>query len=122
MKHILYIENETANYNLIERYLHGLNVQLTRGHDGRHGLQLVKSQVFDLIFVDVLLPDITIDSFPDELFYPLRQASNAPIYILTAYASDDQRKQLEALGCDRYFAKPISMVEFREVIQSQLGL
>jgi two-component system OmpR family response regulator len=57
-----------------------------------------------LIILDLMLPDIS----GEELYLKLREGTQAPIIILTAKASEEERVAGFALGADDYVVKPFS--------------
>ncbi len=82
--------------------------ELTGAHTGTEGLRLAHERRFDLILVDVMMPDI--DGY--EVCRRLRadpDTANIPIVILTARSSlVDQTLGLEA-GADRFLIKPVGI-------------
>jgi len=82
--------------------------ELTGAHTGTEGLRLAHERRFDLILVDVMMPDI--DGY--EVCRRLRSdpdTATIPIVILTARSSlVDQTLGLEA-GADRFLIKPVGI-------------
>ena len=82
--------------------------ELTGAHTGAEGLRLARERRFDLILVDVMMPDI--DGY--EVCRRLRAdpvTATIPIVILTARSSlVDQTQGLEA-GADRFLIKPVGI-------------
>ncbi len=82
--------------------------ELTGAPTGTEGLRLARERHFDLILVDVMMPDI--DGY--EVCRRLRAdpaTANIPIVILTARSSlVDQTLGLEA-GADRFLIKPVGI-------------
>lgn len=82
--------------------------ELTGAHTGTEGLRLAHERHFDLILVDVMMPDI--DGY--EVCRRLRSdpdTATTPIVILTARSSlVDQTLGLEA-GADRFLIKPVGI-------------
>ena len=82
--------------------------ELTGAHTGTEGLRLARERRFDLILVDVMMPDI--DGY--EVCRRLRAdpaTATIPIVILTARSSlVDQTQGLEA-GADRFLIKPVGI-------------
>ena len=70
--------------------------------DGTRGLEILGSESFDLVILDLNLPDI--DGF--EVLKRIRSFSNVPVIILTVRGKeDDQARGLE-IGADDYIIKP----------------
>ena len=82
--------------------------ELTGAHTGTEGLRLARERRFDLILVDVMMPDI--DGY--EVCRRLRAdplTATIPIVILTARSSlVDQTLGLEA-GADQFLIKPVGI-------------
>ena len=82
--------------------------ELTGAPTGTEGLRLARERHFDLILVDVMMPDI--DGY--EVCRRLRAdpaTANIPVVILTARSSlVDQTLELEA-GADRFLIKPVGI-------------
>lgn len=82
--------------------------ELTGAPTGTEGLRLARERHFDLILVDVMMPDI--DGY--EVCRRLRAdpaTANIPVVILTARSSlVDQTLGLEA-GADRFLIKPVGI-------------
>ena len=86
----------------------GFNVRLAG--NGRDGETLAVSQKFDLIILDLMLPDVSGTQVCNSL---RRQQVKTPILILTALSStNDKVVNLDA-GADDYLIKPF---EFDELI------
>ena len=123
MKKILYVENEPLNARLMERYLDGLPVEFTHAQTAFEGLRIAQKKAFDLILLDVLLPDSDINTFVHKLYDPIRAANQqTPIYILTAYATKEHEQRLQSLDCEKYFSKPVPMGLFRDSVSETLQL
>ncbi|MFC1569453.1 response regulator transcription factor [bacterium] len=107
-RQILLVEDEESlavglEYNLIQE-----GYQVTRAEDGKIALDLIQSQSFDLIILDIMLPFY--NGF--ELAKIIRdQSPQMPILMLTARtAVKDRIKGLE-LGADDYMTKPFHLKE-----------
>ncbi|AJZ56260.1 response regulator (plasmid) [Paraburkholderia fungorum] len=84
--------------------------------NGKDGLFLAMQQEFDLIVLDVMLPEM--DGF--EVLRRLRAQKHTPVLLLTARdAIEDKVAGLE-LGADDYLSKPFAYAEFLARIRSLL--
>jgi DNA-binding response OmpR family regulator len=100
-KRILLIDDERDIRALFKRFLnrHGYIVELAK--DGKSGLALIKKTKFDLILLDLMLPD----SFGADICKSVRSMTTTPILILTASNSDlHYIKSLES-GADDFVQK-----------------
>jgi len=105
---ILYVEDNLENRILILRILNAEGYTVTFAENATEALAAVSGQKFDLILMDINLPDI--DGYT--LTAKLREQSGlhgVPIIALTANVMrGDREKSLEA-GCDGYIQKPVDV-------------
>jgi two-component system, OmpR family, response regulator MprA len=81
--------------------------EVTTVADGREGLRRASEDPFDLVILDVMLPNM--DGF--EVCKRLRAASAVPVLMLTAKDEVSDRVAGLDLGADDYLTKPFSFVE-----------
>ncbi|UCF19269.1 MAG: response regulator [Gemmatimonadota bacterium] len=108
MSRILLVEDNEMNRDMLSRRLTRKGYEVTMAVDGREGVEMAKQGGYDLILMDMSLPEI--DGW--EATRQLRAAEETrsiPIIALTAHAmAGDREKALEA-GCDDYDTKPIEL-------------
>lgn len=115
MKRILIVEDEQYMQELMRIQLQS-QFDLTLVDNGADVLQIFKSNEFNLILLDVMLPYI--NGF--ELCKEIRKSSNVPILMVTARTDlQDTVKGLE-LGADDYVTKPFEFEELLARIKSLL--
>lgn len=114
---ILLVEDEENLAIGLEYNLNQEGYQVIRAADGKIALELIQSQIFDLIVLDIMLPYY--DGF--ELAKIIRdQSPQIPILMLTARtATKDRIKGLE-LGADDYLTKPFHLQELLLRIKGML--
>ncbi|HFD32085.1 MAG TPA: response regulator transcription factor [Gammaproteobacteria bacterium] len=116
-QNILIIEDEESIRNgLIDVLIyHGFSTDFAA--DGKSGLKKALSGQFDLILLDVMLPEM--DGF--SVCEAIRQEDREqPIIMLTAKTSDEDIIQGLQLGADDYVAKPFSVAQLILRIQAVL--
>ena len=120
MARILLVEDNEMNRDMLSRRLERKGFEVTMAVDGRQGIEMAVSGAFDLILMDMSLPEV--DGW--EATRQLRAADRTrttPIIALTAHAmAGDREKALEA-GCDDYDTKPIELPRLLSKIQALLG-
>jgi CheY-like chemotaxis protein len=108
MPKILLVEDNEMNRDMLSRRLERRGFQVVIAVDGQQGVDLARSEVPDLILMDMSLP--VLDGW--EATRQLKKAVETraiPIIALTAHAmAGDREKALEA-GCDDYDTKPIEL-------------
>lgn len=114
---LLLIEDEAKIASFIQRGLKEHKYAIDLAEDGEQGLYLAEINTYDLIILDVMLPNM--DGF--EVCRKLREKQiNAPILILTARSHVDDRVQGLDAGADDYLAKPFAFSEFLARIRALL--
>ncbi|NCB41140.1 MAG: response regulator transcription factor [Clostridia bacterium] len=104
---ILLIEDEEKLARFVELELTYEGYQVTKAFDGRTGLELVQTDEFDLILLDIMLPQIS----GMEVLRRVRRKSSIPIIMLTARDSvDDKVSGLDG-GANDYLTKPFAIEE-----------
>ena len=105
---ILLVEDEEQIRKMVMLNLEMENHEVIATDNGRKALELINSQYFDLIILDVMLPKI--DGFA--LAQKFRDKDkNVPILFLTAKAMLEDKLQGFKLGGDDYITKPFSIDE-----------
>lgn len=107
MSRILVIEDEEKIARFIELELKHEGNTVTKVFDGRSGLDKALEEDFDLILLDIMLPELN----GIEVLRRLRQKKETPVIMLTARdAVMDKVAGLDA-GADDYITKPFAIEE-----------
>ncbi|MEC6391592.1 heavy metal response regulator transcription factor [Acinetobacter pittii] len=113
---ILIIEDEIKIATYLVKGLKESGYQSECVHLGLQGLEMLKRDQYDLLILDVMLPDI--DGW--SVLQVLRQFSKIPVIFLTAKDQVMDRVKGLELGADDYLAKPFSYIELLARIKSLL--
>ena len=118
---ILLIEDEEKIARFIELELNHEGYQVTKSFNGREGLELAESGDYELILLDVMLPELN----GLEVLRRLRRTSDLPVIMLTARdAVMDKVSGLDA-GADDYITKPFAIEELlariRVIFKKRVG-
>src|SRR5215468_354325 len=105
---LLVVEDEQKLAQLVKRALTAERFSVDVAHDGREGLELATSYDYDLIILDLLLPQLD----GSEILRRVRRRNpRVPVLILTARdAVMDKVAHFEA-GADDYLTKPFATAE-----------
>lgn len=107
MEKILIIEDEEKIARFIELELKYEGYEVEKALNGRDGLELATTQPFDLILLDIMLPELN----GIEVLRRIRKDSDVPILLLTARdAVVDKVAGLDG-GADDYITKPFAIEE-----------
>ncbi|MBO1255158.1 response regulator transcription factor [Alteromonas sp. 5E99-2] len=114
---VLVVEDDPDIADLIRVNLSELGIQTTMQNDGRQGLNCAKENKFDLLLLDVMLPEISgLDICREIRSCKPEQA----ILMLTSKNSETDRVLGLELGADDYMTKPFSVRELQARVRSHL--
>jgi len=114
---ILLVEDEQHLQKAIKLNLEMEGFSVTLAGDGKNAIQEFKAARFDLIILDVMLPEI--DGF--EVCQTIRlENKKIPILFLTAKNSNQDKIQGLKIGADDYLTKPFNLEEFLLRVQALL--
>lgn len=114
---LLVVEDETKTADYLRQGLTEAGFQVSLARNGLDGHHLAMTESFDLIILDVMLPDV--DGW--RILQSLREAKNTtPVLFLTARDSVDDRVKGLELGADDYLIKPFAFVEVLARVRSLL--
>lgn len=109
MKHALVIEDDKALAELVEIHLEDLGYTVSLCHLAQPGLKLAFQKPFDLIILDLMLPD----GDGMDICRSLRQEKiQTPVIMLTAKSEEIDKVLGLETGADDYITKPFSVREF----------
>lgn len=118
MKHsLLLIEDDSGLVFTLSDRLIAEGYDLETASDGRSGLQLAQSKRFDLILLDVMLPEKTGFEVCREL---RKNGIRTPILMLTARGQLDDKVTGLKLGADDYLTKPFEALELIARIEAHI--
>ena len=105
---ILLVEDDINLGDVLRDYLELQDYEVVRARDGVEGMEYFRSDVFDLLILDVMLPRK--DGFT--LATEIREINQkVPIIFLTARGQSEDRVTGFKTGCDDYITKPFSSEE-----------
>ncbi|HEY0828806.1 MAG TPA: response regulator [Bacilli bacterium] len=114
---ILLADDEFALRFLLSETLADEGYDLTEAEDGGKAKEELESQVFDLIILDYMMPEMT----GVEVCQWLRQSDNPnrdkPVILLTAKALEKDRNIANAAGISLYIVKPFSPMMLLDTVK-----
>ncbi len=116
---LLLVEDDPRLEEILSAALRGDDIQVSGCATGRRAIQLSQKNSFDLILLDLGLPDVT--GF--EVLRQLKEShhtSETPVIILTAWQSADDKLRGFELGAVDYITKPFDLSELRARIRAAL--
>jgi PAS domain S-box-containing protein len=107
---ILLVEDEFINQKVAMKILTNQGHEVTLASNGRQAIELFASEQFDIIFMDIQMPEmdgIQTTIAIRELEKQSGDKRHVPIVAMTAYAMKGDRERLMAYGMDEYISKPL---------------
>ena len=112
---LLVVDDNNVNLKVASRMLKEFNFEIETAHSGFECLEKVKNNKYNLIFMDIMMPQMN----GVETMQKLKSMDgwNTPIIALTADSMDGSREKYLAAGFDEYVSKPI----IKQILQETLN-
>ncbi len=107
MYHILVVDDESRIRNIIRKYAEFEGHTVTEAGDGMEAVHLCRRESFDLIIMDIMMPEL--DGF--SACREIRKIAQTPIILLSARGEEYDRINGFEVGVDDYVVKPFSPKE-----------
>lgn len=114
---VLVVDDGESNGKLIRLMLEKRGIRTRVATDGRQGVDAATSETFDLILMDMQMPDLDGYSAVREL---RKRNIDVPIIALTANAMRCDRQQCIDAGCNDYLTKPIQSKQLFEAMRDAI--
>jgi signal transduction histidine kinase/ActR/RegA family two-component response regulator len=116
---ILLIEDNASNRELTRMVLNGNGFRVDVATDGNEGLEKARTELYDLVLMDVKLPGLDGITLTRMLKSDPKTA-RIPVVALSAHAMKGDEQEALAAGCAAYITKPIEVAQFVRRITSFL--
>ncbi len=103
---VLLVEDNPVNREVAIELLHGFGVDVVAAENGRVALDLARHDVFDVVLMDVQMPELDGPSATREI-RALGGYAAVPILAMTANVFEEDRRACLAAGMDDVVAKPV---------------
>lgn len=118
---ILLVEDNKINRLVVAKLLHKMGMEVTTANDGLEGLEIFERQPFDLVLMDIQMPEM--DGYQATM--EIRRHANplkreVPIIALTASAFLTEKEKAVLFGMNDHVRKPFSPEELLEKISTCL--
>ena len=104
MYHILVVDDEARIRSMIRKYAELEGHDVTEAGDGMEAVRLCRTQDFDIIIMDIMMPEL--DGF--SACREIRKSKQTPIIMLSARGEEYDKINGFELGVDDYVVKPFS--------------
>lgn len=116
LKKVLIVEDEVSIAELERDYLEISGYQVELAHTGQKGLTMIRNNPYDLIILDLMLPEI--DGY--SIIKAVRDEIDVPILMVTAKKEDIDKIRGLGLGADDFITKPFSPSELVARVKAHL--
>src|SRR5216683_2811805 len=121
--HVLLAEDNQVNQMLATRIFKKLGHHVTVVSNGREALSAVQAGRFDLIAMDVQMPEMDgLDATSAIRSWEKAAGTHIPIMAMTAHAMKGDCERCLAAGMDGYTSKPIRLRELEQAIAQLISL
>jgi len=104
---ILICDDETGLRAVLKRYAEFEGHEVTEAGDGRDAVELCRNKSFDIIIMDIMMPDL--DGF--SAVKEIRKTADTPVVMLSARGEEYDKVLGFEVGVDDYVVKPFSSKE-----------
>ena len=119
-KKILVIEDEPVSMQITTRKLQDNGYAVTAAADGEDAIALLKTNIFDLIFLDIQMPRMNGYTFIGELRkHANPEVAKIPVVVLTAH--DKMEPIFKRHGVKGYILKPLKIDELLNIAKEIMG-
>ncbi|HOE11660.1 MAG TPA: response regulator [bacterium] len=119
--HILLVEDNIVNQKIASAMLSRQGHSVVIARHGLEALDMIENDRFDLIFMDVLMPEM--DGYQATSEIRKRElGTHVPIIAMTACAMVRDREKCMAAGMDDYITKPIQLADLEQAIARAIPL
>jgi len=120
---ILLAEDNPVNQRLATKLLEKRGHQVTVTATGRGALQRVQEETFDVVLMDVQMPDMDgLEATAQIREWEKNRGRRTPIVALTAHSMKGDRDRCLAAGMDTYVTKPFDVARLIEVVEATARL
>lgn len=109
-KRVLIVEDEKPLQHALELKLQREGYETVTGHNGKEALDLLRSQSFDVVLLDLMMPEV--DGF-QVLEQKASFTGQPSIFVLSNLSQREDEERVLALGAKKYFIKsdtPLSVI------------
>ena len=119
-KRVLLVDDDIRNIYAMTALLDELGLVVVAAKDGVEALQAFDREPFDLVLMDMAMPNM--DGYTATRMLKGERACAIPVIALTAHAMKGDREKCITAGCDDYLAKPVGRQELLEMLHRWLAV
>jgi len=117
---VLVFEDNPINVKLILKILKDEKINYKVAENGKIGVDILKDEKFDLIFMDLQMP--VMNGYEATKYIRNNLLLKTPILAMTANCSEVEKNQCLALGMNDYLSKPFKLNDLHSKIGKLLNI
>jgi CheY-like chemotaxis protein len=118
---ILIVDDEETNIALIKAALKDLDCEFIVARDGQEGIALARSEMPDVVILDVMMPKL--DGYKAcGMLKSDKRFAQIPVVILSSRAGEDDIEVAREAGSDVYMVKPFDQEELSQNVKRLLNI
>lgn len=117
--HVLVVDDNAQNAELLEAYLDDLGVEVSIAHDGQAALDATAQNPPDLILMDIMMPRMSGYQATERLKSDPK-TRGIPIIMVTALGEVGDVERAVDCGADDFLTKPVNKIELLTRVRSLL--
>ncbi len=118
--HILAVDDNRMNRLKLARTLEGEGYRLSQADGGRTALGMLRSEAFDLVLLDILMPEV--DGF--QVLREMKadaELQTIPVIVISGLEDMDSVDRCLAAGADDFLSKPVDPTVLQDHVRNLLG-
>lgn len=116
MRKILIIEDDVDINNLLSEILKNANYETDSAYTGREGLLLLKMKEYDIVLLDLMMPNMT----GEEVINEIRKNNKIPIIVISAKIDKETKINVLKMGADDFIKKPFDPDEVIAQVEANI--
>lgn len=114
---LLIIDDNQDIANMFSKYFKLKNHNVSVANSGQNGLQMIETQKFDVILLDLAMPDFSGRDIVDHLYKNNKINSHKIVTLTASSVSDDDKIDLQKKGVHSILRKPIDPDELLSYLE-----
>lgn len=118
---ILLVDDNPSITDVLQRYFNNRDISCEIVNEGKQGLEEIKKQEYDVIFLDIAMPDYNGYDILSAL--KSQNIKDKNIVILTASSiNSSELDNFKVVGIKEVLTKPVSLYKIEEIIQGIISV
>lgn len=116
--HVMVVDDNREARKLVDSVLSEVGVKVTGAKNGVECMELLKTQDYDLVLIDQMMPDKSgVETVKEIRFQDSEYYQKLPIVMMSIHGGKDEVKDYQALGFTDCITKPIKVAEIKNCLK-----